>query len=183
MSKAKIYWVGKCVSDPFRDGCPEEFSVQDFDNLYDAASSAMCGTEARILILNAFIANKEFKAAVKTFLSQKLFDSVYIYNPAPKICSYNSNGDPRVTVFLEPDQLFDKLHEEPQREVISQVKSALVPEPPKQDVDYICEISKIDQQEKPKPTEPPKKEFHAAELSNEELQALLGSEFKTEKKL
>ncbi len=203
----EILWIGRTEADPYWNCCAEDFSLQEFETLYDALAEVLTGLKARILVANALIIGPELKTGVKTLLSNRIFEAIFLYTTAPRVPHYTPNGDARVIFVDRPELLRDRLRsflgdteievqvpsgveEKPEIPEAAEPAVAWPAEPPsgvpemKFEPEEMKEVKPVEAvpaaPEVQQPVVSPEKEFQAAELTQEELQALLGSETEKE---
>jgi hypothetical protein len=207
----QIFWIGRTEEDPYWESCAGDLAILEFKTIYDAAAEVLLGQKCRIMVINAVIMGPELKSDVKILLAQGLFEMILIYTTSPRIAHFTPNGDARVAFFDQPGQLVDCLRGGPAGPVIvtetPKAESKPVESEPVWPAEPPCGI--LEKHQAPeknqefvrveeagltetaervspmpvteKPPEVPVKEFEAAELTREELQALLGSENQMEK--
>jgi hypothetical protein len=203
----EILWIGRTEADPYWEACAGDLPVREVETLYDAMAEVLTGLKAGILIVNALIIGPELKTGVKVLLSNGLFEAIVVYTTAPRIPHYTPNGDSRVIFVDRPEVLRDRLQHylkvseaelplptgvelRPEIPKAPEPAPAWPAEPPSGAPETKLVAEKVDD---PKPVDAvpptpevhqppvsPEKKFQAAELTQEELQALLGSETEKE---
>ncbi|MFA5863049.1 MAG: hypothetical protein WC975_00020 [Phycisphaerae bacterium] len=190
--RSEIIWIGQSDFDPYRDRCADDFGILDFVDFYDALAEILTGLKTKVLVVNALVCGPELKDVIKTIISQGLCEEVCVYTTASKTNRYSPNGDVRVTVVENPEQLFNRLKTALRKgaEEIGTIADPSIVHwpatpPPIEQPKETTAVEKNKKEQIPikpaeQPCETPVKEFQAAELTPEELAALLGPEFKTE---
>jgi hypothetical protein len=207
----EILWIGRTEADPYWNCCAGDLPLREFETIYDAMAEVLTGLNAGILVANALIIGPELNLGVKTLLSNGLLEAIFIYTTMPRIPHYTPNGDSRVIFVDRPELLRDRLQnflrvpevevpmpkvveERPELPVAAKPAPAWPAQPPSGVPETKQPVEKAEEAEEAKPAEAappvpkaqetpacPEKQFQAAELTQEELQALLGVELKTEK--
>jgi hypothetical protein len=207
----EILWIGRTEADPYWNCCAEYLPLREFETIYDAMAEILTGLKGGILVANALIIGPELKVGVKTLLSNGLLDAIFVYTTAPRIPHYTPNGDSRVVFVDRPEILRDRLQhfirvpevevpvpkaveERPELPEAAKEVPVWPAQPPAGVPEMRQQAETVEEAEVAKPAEAapvvleasptpvsPEKQFQAAELTQEELQALLGAEIKTEK--
>lgn len=202
-----IGWVGRSCDDPYWARCSSEPGIVEFDSLYDAVTEILIGRPVRVLVVNVLALGPELRTSLKSLVLQGLAAAVYVYTPVRQDLGITPNGDPRVVFVKDPEQLMTSLaalESPPIADAVSKPVEedareerpiAHWPEEPpavpadgtirNEDREEAAGLSSEPAGSAPSGEEEQEgsdaaKEFQVAELTQEELQALLGPEFRAE---
>ncbi len=177
--ETNVVWLGKAQEDEYYQYCAQEFEIIDFDDPYKMTAELLKHIKAKAVIINSAAFSDAYNKIAIPLITSSVIDNIYMYSHRPIFSSSKPNRKVSGIKFASsPSELIAMLKEllngtckpkestvvaetEDQKQLELQTAEQTAPEPKEKD--------KNEKQEKP---------FAPAELTADELQALLGPDYK-----
>jgi len=162
--KTDIVWLGKAQEDAYYQHCSQKFELIDFDDVYKMTADLLTCIDAKAVVINSSAFSNAYNEIIVPLAKFGVVGNIFVYSLGPVFSFSKPNGKRTGVKFASsPSELMAML-----KEFITEPSEPVKP------------TVKVKEQAKQSESDSEKKPFVPAELTADELQALLGPDYMLE---
>ena len=173
--QADIVWLRVIEEDSYYKECAQRFEITEFSDIYEMISELILAIEARVVVIDSAVVFDVYNSAILPLAKSGIVKNIIMYSLRPVFSYFKPNGKtPSVKFVSSPSELCELLNK-----ILSNSEAKDVSHESLGSINNENELDKSTEERitKKNNLQPQQMDFVRAELTEDELQALLGPDY------